>query len=167
MKIALTYGGSLTGTNLWLFLATLLLLGLWIPSVWDKTTDFEVFKSSMLRQYFPMWVNWGLVVALPAAEVLAVALLMRPKTNLFGMYLSTSLLLVFTGYVSLAIWLNWVRIPCGCSKLISNLSWEEHFWFNLSFLALSAVGIFLSKKQRGSTAGGGVAKGGSAKRRYT
>lgn len=167
MKIAWTYGGPLNGTNLWLFLVTLVLLVLWIPSVWDKITDFGSFKSSMLRQYFPMWINWGLVVAIPAAELLAVALLVRPKTNLFGMYLSATLLLAFTGYVGLAIWLNWVRIPCGCGKLISNLSWVGHFWFNLSFLALSAVGIFLLKKQRGSTAGGGATEGGSAKRRYT
>lgn len=167
MKIQITFSGPLNRKQLGLLLITVALLGLWIPSVLDKIVDFGLFKSSMLRQYFPLWVNWVLVFVIPVAESLAAILLINPKTNALGIYLSATLLLVFTGYVGLAVWLNWIRIPCGCSKLISNLSWMGHFWFNLSFLAVSGIGILLLKLQRGSSAGGGAVEGGSAKRQNT
>ena len=160
----MTYGGPLRGLNLWLLLVTLALLALWLPVLYEKITDFAFFKRAMLRQYFPLWFNYVLMGTIPVAETLVVVLLLQARTNLYGMYLSCLLMLSFTGYVGLAIGLKWVKIPCGCMKVINALSWENHFYFNLFFLLLSGAGLFLSRKQRGRTAQCGPAEGLSAKR---
>src|SRR5690606_12784610 len=148
MKLRITYGGPLHGLNLWLLLVTLALLALWLPVLYEKITDFAFFKRAMLRQYFPLWFNYVLMGAIPVAEALVVVLLVQARTNLYGMYLSFLLMLSFSGYVGLALGLKWVKIPCGCMKVINALSWEHHFYFNLFFLLLSGAGILLSRKLR-------------------
>lgn len=164
MKLAITYGDPIKSVNLWLFILTLLLLGLWIPSLIEKLTDFPMFMFAMMGQYFPIWFNKTLIGVLPIAEGLIIGLLLKPRKNLLGMCISFLLMLGFTGYVGVAALSDWVKIPCGCMKLISNMSWLGHFFFNLSFLILSGVGIILSKIQRGRANRDGLAEGGSAKR---
>jgi len=164
MKVQVTYGGSLKGHNLWLLILTLALLSLWIPVLYEKITDFGFFQRAMLRQYFPLWFKYILMGMIPVAEAILVVLLLNARTNLYGMYLSFTLMLSFTGYVGLALWLKWVKIPCGCMKVINAMSWETHFYFNLFFLFLSGTGILLSRKQRSIASRAGGAEGVSAKR---
>jgi len=166
-KIQLTYGGPIMGINLWRFTITLMLLGLWIPVLYGKAEDFEFFRTAMLRQHFPLWFRHFLIGFIPLAEATAIILLVNSKTNLFGMWASFILMLAFTGYVGLGIASDWVKIPCGCMKIISEFSWRQHFGFNLFFLALSGWGLILSNRMRRSAGRVGTAEGGSAKRHYT
>jgi len=166
MKIILTYGGPISGINLRLFIITFILLTLWIPVLYGKAEDFELFRTAMLRQYFPLWFRHFLIGFIPLAEATVIILLANPKTNLIGMWVSFALMLAFTGYVGLAIVSGWVKIPCGCMKIISEFSWKQHFGFNLFFLALSGWGLILSNKIRRSAGRAGGAEGGSAKRHH-
>ncbi|MEC3881611.1 MauE/DoxX family redox-associated membrane protein [Parapedobacter sp. 10938] len=167
MKIQLTYGGPISGINLRRFIITLILLALWIPVLYGKAEDFEFFRTAMLRQYFPLWFRHFLIGFIPIAEAAVIILLANPKTNLIGMWASSVLMLAFTGYVGLALASDWVKIPCGCMKVLSEFSWKQHFLFNLFFLALSGWGLVLSNKMQSSTGRAGTAEGGSAKRHYT
>ena len=166
MNIELTYGGPIKGKNLQPFTITLLLLALWIPVLYGKVADFDFFKTAMLRQHFPMWFRQVLIGFIPFAEAAVIILLMWVKTNRIGMWISFLLMLAFTGYVGLAIVSDWVKIPCGCMKVISDFTWKQHFFFNLFFLALSGWGIHSSKRLRSNAGQAGVAEGGSAKRHH-
>lgn len=123
------------------------LLLLWIPVVIDKWLHFESFKAGMINQPLPKGLKEVLVYTLPAAESLTVLLLINEKTRYLGLWLSFVLLLLFTGYVGLALLGAWEKLPCSCGSVIKHLTWKQHFLFNCSFLILSAYGLKKHKKQ--------------------
>lgn len=74
-------------------------------------------------------------------------------------------MLIFTGYIAVALLGAWEKLPCGCGSVISGMNWEQHFLFNLFFLMLSTLGFYVWYTLRGRSTGDGAVKGGSAKRR--
>ncbi|WP_373275013.1 MauE/DoxX family redox-associated membrane protein [Parapedobacter tibetensis] len=65
-----------------------------------------------------------------------------------GLWLSAILMLSFTLFILFGV-LGWyAKKPCGCGSIVSGLSWNEHLWFNLGFLLLSILGIWLTRPQR-------------------
>jgi hypothetical protein len=38
------------------------------------------------------------------------------------------------------------KIPCSCGGAIAHLSWTQHFFFNLFFIILSAIALYIKKK---------------------
>ncbi|MCD8540464.1 MAG: hypothetical protein LRY55_12375 [Leadbetterella sp.] len=145
-------------------LLTLLLLALWIPVTLDKIINFRVFKTGILRQPFNHDLGLVLVYALPVLEAFTVILLLFPTLRKWGFALSTLLMLAFTGYIAVALADTWKHLPCGCGSVISSLSWEQHFFFNLFFLVVSGYGFYQMNLPQGGAAGGETAKGGPAKR---
>lgn len=144
---------------------TLALLGLWIPVVIDKLLEFRSFQAGITRQPLPNELANILVWTIPPLELIIVLLLIfTKKSRLWGMYLSFSLMTLFTGYIALALLGGFAKIPCGCGSVISGLTWRQHFWFNLFFTGLSGAGIYFTKKQRGSNKGTVATEGVSAKR---
>lgn len=173
MKIAVTYHGTLKGINLWVVVVISMLLLLWIPVTIEKMTSIEEFKTKLLdqpfgewlAQFFSGWLNPIFAWALVILEIAVIVLLIIPNLNHIGMWLSFSLMLIFTGYVAYGLFMGWDGVVCACGSIISVLTWREHFWFNLFFLAISGLGIKLVNIQRCNSAEGTVAEGGSAKRR--
>ena len=132
-----------------IFIARLSLIALWVPVAVDKLWDLGAFHSTLLRQPFPDWWAGILFWLLPILEALAAVLIAwpkyRPRVHL-GMWLSTVLMLGFTLFILFGV-LGWYdQRPCGCGSVISGLSWENHLWFNMVFLLLSVVGIWLTRK---------------------
>src|SRR5690606_20281136 len=126
------------------------------------------FHSTLLRQPFPN--GWADVLfwLLPLLELLAAVLIAWPRKTSgratrtarasrsiprladhplrLGFALSTFLMLAFTLFILFGV-LGWYdKRPCGCGSVISGLSWEQHLWFNLAFLILSAVGLRLVRR---------------------
>lgn len=137
----------------------LILLLLWIPVTLDKIMDFAIFKTGILKQPFHDSLGYILIYTLPVLESLTVLFLLIPRMQYYGMLLSLGLMLAFTTYIGLALAGTWDELPCGCGSIISRLSWEQHFWFNLFFTLLSGWGLYLMKLKRSSNAGGGTAEG--------
>ncbi len=126
---------------------TICLLLLWIPVALDKLSNFTAFKASMKQQPLPGWLSSALIYLLPVAELITALLLVFGKTRKFGFSMSLVLMLIFTGYVGLALLGAWGNLPCSCGAVISGMGWRLHFLFNCSFLILSAYGVYLLKKQ--------------------
>lgn len=61
------------------------------------------------------------------------------------MWISSILMLGFTIYIGLGIAGLYPTPSCGCAFIIESLTWNQHFIFNLFFLTLSLLGIWLSK----------------------
>jgi len=162
------YRNPMKGPGVWLFLITVALLALWIPVAVDKLIDFRQFRAGVLSQPLPEPLGHVLVWALPLLEAATVVLLLiSRRARYWGLWLSFTLMLAFTGYVAIALADAWEKLPCGCGSVISGLSWRQHFWFNLLFLALSGGGIYFANVQRSRAARGGAVEGLSAKRHHT
>ncbi|MDB5156121.1 MAG: hypothetical protein JWR50_828, partial [Mucilaginibacter sp.] len=47
--------------------------------------------------------------------------------------------------LSMVLWAE--KLPCHCSGAIEKLSWTQHIWFNLAFIALAISALRLSKRK--------------------
>lgn len=119
---------------------TILLLLLWIPVALDKVLNFVSFRSGILRQPFSDNLGYVLIYSLPLLELATITTLVVTKHRKIGFILSTLLMASFTGYIGIALLGAWEKLPCGCGSVISGMSWKQHFWFNLFFLIVSAIG---------------------------
>src|SRR5690606_37540130 len=126
-------------------LLTILLLILWIPVTLDKLTDFQSFRAGILRQPFSDALGYALLALLPILEIAVVIMLIRPKWRPGGFRLASLLMAAFTAYIGVALLAAWEKLPCGCGSVISGMSWQQHFWFNIFFLSISLVGWYWHK----------------------
>lgn len=138
---------------------TICLLLLWIPVSMEKILHFEAFEISMFKQPFPVWFIKPVSISVPIVEALTAILLVFRKTRLLGFYFSFGLMLVFTGFVGMALMGILKNALCNCATVISGMSWKTHFFFNLLFLIISAYGIYLLKNNKVPAISGGKRQG--------
>lgn len=124
------------------------LIFLWVYASVSKLADYERSRGEMLNQIFSVWLAEILVWAVPLAELSAAALLLFNKTRLYGLLLSSLLLLSFSVYIALVMLNVFNRLPCSCGGVLNNMSWGMHLLFNLFFLALALCGLFHDFKER-------------------
>jgi putative oxidoreductase len=125
-----------------------LLILLFIYTAVSKLLDFTQFKGQMYNQTIPHSIATVLIWTLPEVEVITGLLLLSDKTKLFGFYLSLLLILLFTGYIILVLLNYFGRVPCSCGGVIKDLGWKLHLVFNLFFLLLSILAIFITNRDR-------------------
>lgn len=114
----------------------------------SKLADFETFRGQMKAQPLPGWISTLVVWTLPAIELITGILLILSRTRLIGLYISLSLMSIFTGYVALALAGAFGSIPCSCGGIIESLSWEAHLAVNLIFTVLSLAGTVLYRNHK-------------------
>jgi putative oxidoreductase len=129
------------------FLLILLLLILWIPASISKMYDFENFRKSIINQPFNKMLAHIVIYTIPILEIFVVVLLLINKSRLIGLFLSSFLLSVFTGYIGLALLNTWEKLPCGCGLIISSLNWKEHLLLIIFFLTINVICILLEYKK--------------------
>lgn len=122
---------------------TILLLLLWIPTSLNKLINFEAFKQDIYKQPFNFILAKVIIYSIPFLEILTVILIVIPQYRRWGFILSTYLMSIFTLYIASALLNMWDKLPCGCGLILSQLNWQEHFWFNLTFLLLSIAAWYL------------------------
>jgi putative oxidoreductase len=127
-----------------------LLILLMVYAAASKLGDLPVFRAQLGRQPIPPEVAAVLLYLLPAAELLAVLLMLNPRTKIRGLELSLVLLLVFTGYVALAAGHWWSHVPCSCGGVLGHLPWGWHLLFNGCFLLLNAAALVWQRKEMSS-----------------
>lgn len=104
------------------------------------TFTFQLRQSPFLSDYADI-----IVWLLPFSELLAVLLLLLKPTKILGMYFSFGLMFAFTIYIYAVLHFS-PFVPCTCGGLLSQMSWEQHFIFNIVFTLLALTGIFTVKK---------------------
>lgn len=88
------------------------------------------------------FISWSV----PLTELLIALLMIVPRTQKLGLYLFTMMMGIFTLYIaSMLFWAT--KLPCNCGGAIEKLSWHQHLWFNLGFIALASLGIRLKDNQ--------------------
>jgi hypothetical protein len=119
-----------------LFILLFLYTGISKSIVIDKTVN--VINITPVLKQFAFETAWAIVIL----EYIAAALLFIPTTKKAGLYLSLSLMMGFTGYI--IYMMSFVPdLPCSCGGVVSNLTWHNHLYFNLSFIILSIIGLVI------------------------
>lgn len=110
----------------------------------SKFSEYNIFKTQLAKS--PFINDWSTLISVlvPLGEIITVLLLISNKTRLLGLYTSLFFMTMFTAYIFMMLKFSYY-LPCSCGGVLSMLSWDGHFWFNLSFTILCALGIFLDK----------------------
>lgn len=120
----------------------LLYVLLFVYAAVSKILDFENFQvqlgQSPLLSAFAHWVAFGT----PFLELFIVLLLVVPKWRLTGLCAAFSLMVLFSTYI--VVILNFSSfVPCSCGGILENMSWTQHLVFNIFFVVLAIVGIYM------------------------
>ena len=123
---------------------TALLVFLFLYTGLSKYVEFESFRVTLHQS--PLLANFSkaIAVSLPGLEILVTLLLILPKTRRTGFVISFCILTIFTGYLIYMIRTD-PNLPCTCGGVIAKMSWPQHVIFNIFFLALTGVGLFLER----------------------
>lgn len=120
------------------------------PFTWDNFKFIDVtafrdtmFKSPVLRPYVT-----ELSYAIPVAELLVCLLLLFNKTKTAGYYASLLLLTLFTGYIVYILVKHGSMLPCSCGGVVSQLSWQQHLFFNAFFILITIRALYVTHKQK-------------------
>jgi hypothetical protein len=118
---------------------------LFLYTSFSKIFLFRIYLYDLHRSPFiGPYVNI-VSVLVPLSEIVISIMLFLPTTRTKGLYGSLFLMLLFTIYVAGVLSLTTER-PCTCGGLIREMSWINHFIFNIFYTGLSVVGIWLDKK---------------------
>lgn len=117
----------------------------------NKLIDYPTFRialvqSPLLEQYASI-----VAVAVPAAELIIVAMLVISVTRKTGLIASLLLMVVFTSYIGyLLLFSN--DLPCNCGGILKALSWKSHLVVNILLVALAGWALFDVRKYKNTIA---------------
>jgi putative oxidoreductase len=124
-----------------------LLVLLFLYASVSKFLDFQRFVGDMNNQPFPKPVVFLLIWGLPSLEIAIALSLIVERTRLVSLYASLILMGLFTIYTGAILLRFFAYIPCSCGGVIRKLTWKQHLFFNLFFVAISAVGAKLQRRK--------------------
>ena len=117
---------------------------LFVYTAYAKITDHDRFLKGLTRVHLINGFAVFISFAVPVVEVIVALLLLIPKTANTGLYSFIAVMSSFTIYiVSAMIWEK--KLPCHCGGAIEKLSWSQHIWFNLAFIAITLFAVWLIK----------------------
>jgi len=127
-----------------IFCICLICIFLFSYTGYSKIEDHSRFLKGLSRVAiigpYALFISWSV----PIVEIVISILLIIPKTSKWGLYSFTILMSVFTIYiVSMVLWAT--KLPCHCGGAIEKLSWTQHIWFNLVFIAIAVFALWISK----------------------
>lgn len=125
---------------------SLLFIFLWIYASAGKLLEYEKFRLQLGQS--PLLTRYAAFVAwfIPGMEILISALLVWAKTRLTGLFLSFSMMVLFSGYI-VAITRFSDHVPCSCGGILEKLDWNTHLIINVSLILLALVGLTLQHSQ--------------------
>ncbi|MCF6406896.1 hypothetical protein L3C95_28615 [Chitinophaga filiformis] len=119
---------------------------LFVYTAASKFIDYENFRavigqSPLITRFAPV-----LAIVVPVAEIVIALLLVIPRYRRVGLYASFAVMTLFTVYIVVLLTLS-EKIPCSCGGVISQMSWTQHLYFNIVFMLLALLGMWLYTKQ--------------------
>lgn len=121
-----------------------LCLALFLYTAYAKIVDHTRFLNGLTRVHLISAFAVFISFAVPIAEIIVALLLLIPQTAKTGLYSFIAVMSSFTVYIiSAMIWEK--NLPCHCGGAIEKLSWGQHIWFNLAFIAIAIFALRLIK----------------------
>lgn len=106
--------------------------------------DLDSFRTVLSRSALLEHMAPAVAYGIPLTEIGVAAILVIPRLQQMGLYLSLALMLIFTCYLTYMVLFSSEKI-CSCGGVISSLSWQQHIWFNLAFIIVAITGIRMKK----------------------
>src|SRR5690606_3278736 len=83
----------------------------------------------------------------PGMEIAIVLLLITERFRTIALYTFFTLMVMFTAYIFII--LNFSDfVPCSCGGVLEKLSWTQHLIFNVVFVMLAGLAVFLSTQNK-------------------
>lgn len=125
-------------------LITAILAALFCYAALSKLLHYQQSEHEMLNQVFTREMALTLVWLIPVTELIIACMLVLAKTQRFGLWAATLLLLAFSLYLAFANNGLLGRTPCSCGGILKKMDYQTHLLFNLCFVTLGCWGILLS-----------------------
>ena len=123
-----------------------LCMGLFLYTAYAKIVDHTRFLRGLERVSLIGGAALVISFAVPAIEIVVAFLLLIPRTLRIGLYTFIGVMTTFTIYIGIAmIWEK--KLPCHCGGAIEKLSWAQHLWFNIGFIAIALFALLLVKSK--------------------
>jgi len=124
--------------------AAYLILALFMYTAASKLFTLDNFASTLAKS--PLIGSYSKLLAwlIPISELLVSLLLIIARTRKQGLYAALLLMVLFTTYLCYMV-LSGTKLPCSCGGVVSNLSWQQHIWFNIAFIVLAFTGTRMYK----------------------
>jgi uncharacterized membrane protein YphA (DoxX/SURF4 family) len=123
---------------------SLLFIFLFTYAAFSKFHDFGKFSTQLGQS--PLLTNIAAPVSwfIPAFELVIAAALAIPKYRLLALYVSFTLMSLFTFYI-IAITRFSDYVPCSCGGILQQMTWDQHLIFNIGFVLLAATAVLLNR----------------------
>jgi putative oxidoreductase len=128
------------------FVVTLLVM-LFVYTGVSKLIDMKGYQAAMHVQPFATWIK-HLSYALPVVEIIVALGLVFERSRHFFLWCYVLLMLAFTVYMALVVFHFFKQVPCICGGVIKAMSWTQHLVFNLFFLLLSMIALWMHRRQK-------------------
>ena len=118
---------------------------LFVYAAVSKLLDYGTFESQLAQS--PLLGAYAGVISwlVPVSELVAALLLCIKRVRLWGLYAFFTMMVMFTTYIFIII--NFSSFtPCSCGGVLEKLGWTEHLIFNIVFILLSMLSVFLLKR---------------------
>jgi len=128
--------------DLIVFIICLICIFLFLTSAYGKIADHSKFVTGLSKVAFigtyAELIGW----LVPITEITTSILLINPKTDKLGLTGFILTMGVFTVYIlSMTLWAE--KLPCRCNLIVERLTWGQHIWFNLVFIAVAIFALIL------------------------
>lgn len=120
-----------------------LLVALFLYTGLSKLLEFTTFQYQLGQSPFISNFASIISIALPIGEILLAIALAFKKTRLISLYLSLFLMTLFTAYIYAMLHFSYY-VPCSCGGILASMNWNTHFWFNLAFVILTILAIYIT-----------------------
>jgi|SRR5690606_21570002 len=128
-------------------IAVFLFIVLFVYAALTKLLDYDKFAIQLGQS--PMLTHHASIIAwaVPVSEFAAVCLLLLPATRSLGLYISLSLMIMFTTYITIITTYD-DYVPCSCGGILESMGWYEHLVFNIAFALLAVAGILVVENHK-------------------
>lgn len=110
----------------------------------SKMVNYQESLREMRNQVFPIAMADILVWLIPFVELIIVCCLIYEPFRRVGLWLGLFLLSSFSIYILLGVNEAFERVPCSCGGILwKNSSYWDQFWFNILFMALAVIALWL------------------------
>lgn len=124
-----------------------LLVMLFIYTGVSKLVDMKGYKEAMHVQPLTGWMK-QVSYALPVVEIIVALGLVFERSRHFFLWCYVLLMLAFTVYTALVVFHFFKQVPCICGGVIKAMNWTQHLVFNLFFLLLSMIALWMHRRQK-------------------
>lgn len=118
---------------------------LFVYAALSKVQDFEKFGVELSKSPILNVFAGQIAIVVPVLELILSILLAVKRIQFYALYIAFTLMVVFSTYIVVILKFS-AYIPCSCGGILQNMTWNQHFVFNILFVLMAMVAILIYPK---------------------